>query len=57
LKGQAFHDITKGNNNFQRVAGYAAVTGYDLVTGWGTPIADQLLPALIQAVQTVGNTP
>ena len=57
LLGQNFHDITKGNNNFERVTGYPAVAGYDLVTGWGTPIADQLLPALIQAVQQVGNKP
>jgi len=57
LQGQDFHDITQGNNNFARVAGYQAMPGYDLVTGWGTPIADQLLPALIQAVQQAGNTP
>jgi subtilase family serine protease len=57
LKGQDFHDITQGDNNFAHVAGYQAQTGYDLVTGWGTPIADQLLPALIQAVQQVGNSP
>lgn len=49
LQGQGFHDITKGNNNYQHVAGYPAQPGFDLVTGWGTPIADQLLPALIQA--------
>jgi kumamolisin len=29
-----FHDITSGNNG-----GYNAVTGYDLVTGWGSPNA------------------
>jgi subtilase family serine protease len=28
-----FHDITSGNNG-----GYNAVKGYDLVTGWGSPI-------------------
>jgi len=35
-----FHDITTGNN------GFSAGTGYDLVTGIGTPIANQLVPAL-----------
>ena len=28
-----FHDITSGNNG-----GYNAVQGYDLVTGWGSPV-------------------
>jgi hypothetical protein len=27
-----FHDITSGSNGE-----YSAVTGYDLVTGWGSP--------------------
>jgi subtilase family serine protease len=38
-----FHDITSGNNG-----GYSARSGYDLVTGWGSPIGDQLVPALNQ---------
>ncbi|MGN6369350.1 MAG: S53 family peptidase [Phycisphaerae bacterium] len=33
-----FHDITTGNN------GYAATAGFDLATGRGTPIAQQLVP-------------
>lgn len=57
LQGKDFHDITQGDNNFAKVTGYQAGTGYDLVTGWGTPMADQLVPALIQAVQQVGNQP
>ncbi len=36
-----FHDITSGNN------GYPAGTGYDLVTGLGTPIANNLVPDLV----------
>ena len=32
-----FHDITQGNN------GYAAVTGYDLTTGWGSPAGQHLI--------------
>jgi hypothetical protein len=35
-----FHDITSGNN------GYAAGTGYDLVTGLGSPKADQVVTFL-----------
>ena len=30
--GQDFHDVTSG-----RSGSYSAVTGYDLVTGWGSP--------------------
>jgi subtilase family serine protease len=36
-----FHDITTGSNG-----AYRAGTGYDLVTGIGTPAANQLIPAL-----------
>jgi hypothetical protein len=36
-----FHDITTGNN------GFAAFTGYDLVTGRGTPNASFMVPDLI----------
>jgi kumamolisin len=36
-----FHDIKTGSNN-----GYTAGKGWDPVTGWGTPIANQLAQAL-----------
>jgi autotransporter-associated beta strand protein len=36
-----YHDITTGNN------GTAAGPGYDLVTGRGTPIANQIVPDLV----------
>jgi subtilase family serine protease len=36
-----FHDITSGSNG-----AYRAGPGYDLVTGIGTPVANQLIPAL-----------
>src|SRR5262249_37243637 len=39
----AFHDVTKGNND------YAAGPGYDLVTGVGTPNAQYLVPDLVAA--------
>ncbi|MGA3012039.1 MAG: protease pro-enzyme activation domain-containing protein [Terracidiphilus sp.] len=36
-----FHDITSGTSG-----SYSAVTGYDLVTGWGTPNGANLINAL-----------
>jgi subtilase family serine protease len=41
LPSSDFHDITTGSNNQ-----YSATTGYDLVTGIGTPIAQNLIPGL-----------
>ena len=38
-----FHDVTAGSN------GYAAGVGYDLVTGRGSPVANDLVPALAAA--------
>ena len=35
-----FHDITNGSN------GYHTVTGYDLVTGWGSPAGEHLISDL-----------
>ncbi|MGB2603032.1 MAG: protease pro-enzyme activation domain-containing protein [Candidatus Sulfotelmatobacter sp.] len=37
-----FHDITSGSNGR-----YSAVTGYDLVTGWGSPDGPNLIDALV----------
>jgi hypothetical protein len=39
-----FHDITSGSNG-----AYSAGSGYDLVTGRGTPLANLIAPALIDA--------
>ena len=39
--GADFHDITSGSNGT-----YSAVTGYDLVTGWGSPNGTGLINAL-----------
>ncbi len=36
-----FHDITSGSNGQ-----YSAVTGFDLVTGWGSPIGPNLIDTL-----------
>jgi subtilase family serine protease len=50
---QDFHDVTKGNNtNLQAgVKGYSAVTGWDAITGLGTPNAAKLIPDLIAALK------
>lgn len=52
LDGAAFHDITSGNNILfsSSIAGDIAQSGWDAVTGWGTPRADILLPLLIANV-------
>jgi kumamolisin len=39
--GTDFHDITSGKSG-----SYSAVTGYDLVTGWGSPNGTGLINAL-----------
>lgn len=45
-----FHDITSGNNDCcgQSIF-WNAVTGYDLVTGWGTPNGPNLIYGLVRA--------
>jgi subtilase family serine protease len=49
-----FNDITTGDNSIKHgdvdVQGYPAVTGWDPVTGLGTPVLDKLLPDLIAAM-------
>lgn len=53
----AIHDITSGNN---QVSGsgtrYSAVAGFDLCTGWGTPVVQQLANALY-LTDALGVTP
>lgn len=56
-KGQQdFRDITSGNNSYgigsMQVTGYPATQGWDPVTGWGSPVAEKLLPDLIAAVRS-----
>jgi subtilase family serine protease len=49
-----FHDITSGNNGAtlylaaapMTLPGFNAVTGYDLITGWGSPDGQNLVDAL-----------
>ncbi|MFI2608020.1 protease pro-enzyme activation domain-containing protein [Kitasatospora sp. NPDC018619] len=40
--GSTFHDVTTGANQ-----DFSAKTGYDQVTGWGSPVADALTTALL----------
>ena len=44
-----FHDETTGYN------GYLAGPGYDLVTGLGSPVANQLIPDLVNTVAAVSG--
>jgi subtilase family serine protease len=47
-----FYDVTTGNNtDSDTVPGYPATTGWDPVTGLGTPNAANLLPDLVKTVQ------
>jgi len=46
-----FHDITSGTSG-----SYSAVTGYDLVTGWGTPNGSGLINALAPASTSASFT-
>jgi len=46
-----FHDITSGTSG-----SYSAVTGYDLVTGWGSPNGAGLINALAPTSQTPAFT-
>jgi subtilase family serine protease len=45
---KVFHDITTGSN------GYAATPGYDLATGLGTPIVNQIVPLLAKTQVAAG---
>lgn len=50
-----FRDITTGSNavnmNGVHVQGFQAAPGWDAVTGWGAPLASNLIPDLIAALQ------
>lgn len=52
--GAAFHDITTGDNKPDlNTAGFSAVSGYDLCTGWGTPTGQAMIDALVASVVPV----
>jgi len=44
-----FFDVTLGNNQTSSIPGYSASTGWDAVTGLGTPNVANLIPDLIAA--------
>ncbi len=42
-----YHDITSGNNSFDKIKGYSCTQGWDPVTGWGSPQSANLISELI----------
>ena len=53
-----FHDIAAGNNTWASSPNaFYAVTGYDLCTGWGTPVGQPLIDALAGPPDSLGITP
>ena len=44
-----FNDVTVGSNQTSSIPGYSASTGWDAVTGFGSPNVANLLPDLIAA--------
>ncbi len=57
LHGRGMHDITQGNNSLHGVTGYKAQPGFDLATGWGTPIADEFFQALYDELNPTQEIP
>jgi xanthomonalisin len=47
-----YHDIASGSNGT-----YSAVSGYDLVTGWGSPKRQSLIDALMPQLQPACKPP
>lgn len=53
-----FHDITTGSNSITTDPNqYAAVTGYDLVTGWGSPRGQATIDAFVTVSTPTINCP
>lgn len=46
LRDPVFRDVTMGHNGLDGSIGFAAATGFDLATGWGTPLVDALAAGL-----------
>jgi subtilase family serine protease len=58
LYNSSFHDITTGNNTSSSSPNnYYAETGYDLCTGWGTPMGQSLINAVVGAPDSLGISP
>lgn len=53
-QGTYFHDVTVGDNSVAAdpttpgtpITGFSATAGFDEATGWGSPVAEALLPAI-----------
>ena len=53
-----FNDITSGNNFWALSAtNFPAVSGYDLCTGWGSPVGDNLIDLLAGVSDPLGVAP
>jgi subtilase family serine protease len=53
-----FHDITTGNNtSSSSPSNYYAVAGYDLCTGWGTPMGQSLINVVVGPPDSLDITP
>jgi hypothetical protein len=61
--GSYFHDITTGDNTWSGSPNlFPAVAGYDLCTGWGTPVGQNLINAFVaggtvDGIMELGFTP
>ena len=65
--GTYLNDVTSGNNDYNGTAGgqYPAMTGYDMATGLGTPVASELasglttipLTVVVSGTQAYGGSP
>jgi tripeptidyl-peptidase-1 len=48
LNSDAFFDLTEGSNELGCCPGFSCSTGWDAVTGWGLPMYDGLLAAVLK---------
>jgi kumamolisin len=48
-------DVTSGDNKTAKAGGYSAGTGYDAVSGWGTPIGTELEKAIAKLTQVAAK--
>ena len=54
----AFHDITTGSNSWNDSPSlFYATSGYDLCSGWGTPVGQALINALSDVTNWLGVSP
>jgi len=51
-----FHDVTHGNNGFNKTQGYFARAGYNLCTGWGSVDANAFVRNYGKAAPTISSS-